>query len=69
MGGFAMEQIERKIRRDANRRPVPWWEKAILYACLAMVLWFVLSPVYEWARDKAVAQAESCQAVPPYARL
>ena len=65
MGGFAMQEIENKIKRRANRKPVHWaWQMAIL-ACAGMVLWFLLSPMFAWAGQRASEQA----AISLYARL
>ena len=58
MCGIAnLQQIELELKRRANRRPVHWaWQVAMLL-CAGMVLWFLLSPLYEWAGQRASEQA------------
>jgi len=59
MCGIAnLQQIENEIKRRANRRPVPWWEKAIMLVCLAMVMWFCAGPVYAWVDGIVALQAQ-----------
>ena len=58
MSGLAnLQQIEDQIKRRANAKPVHWaWWVAML-ACAGVVLWFVFSPVYAWAGQRAAEQA------------
>ena len=52
-----LSQVQNEIKRRANRKPVHWgWQVAMLL-CAAMVLWFVFSPVYAWAGQRAAEQA------------
>ena len=49
----SVEGIQAELKRDA----VHWaWQVAML-ACAGMVLWFVLSPMFEWAGQRASEQA------------
>ena len=53
-----LSQVQNEIKRRANRKPVHWlWQVAML-ACAGMVLWFLLSPVFEWAGQRASEQAQ-----------
>ena len=59
MCGIAnLQQIENEIKRRANRRPVHWLWKVAGIACLAMVLWFIAQPVYEWVDSIVAVQAQ-----------
>ena len=56
-GETTLSQVEREIKRRANRRPVHWLWQVAMIACAGLVLWFLLSPVYEWAGARAAEQA------------
>ena len=52
------------IQAELKRRPLHWAWQVAMIACAGMVLWFLLSPVFEWAGQRASEQAQVS-----YARL
>ena len=59
MCGIAnLQRIERKIKCRANRKPPHWLWQVAMFLCAGMVLWLVLSPVFEWAGQRAAEQAQ-----------